>query len=100
MPLPQDPEKKLDLKEDPDKGVYVKDLTAVVVKDYEEIDEVMKLGNTHRTVGATAMVRRGPCSSFAAAQCSGFKLSGCARACSERGLFALPLAFHSGDRNV
>jgi hypothetical protein len=54
----QDPEKKLDLKEDPEKGVYVKDLTAVVVKDYAEIDEVMKLGNTHRTVGATAMVRR------------------------------------------
>ena len=38
--------------------MYVKDLTAVVVKDYDEIDEVMKLGNTHRTVGATAMVRR------------------------------------------
>ena len=35
MGLSQDPEKRLDLKEDPEKGVYVKDLTAVVVKDYD-----------------------------------------------------------------
>ena len=41
-----------ELKEDPDKGVYVKDLTAVVVKDYAEIDQVLTLGNKHRTVGA------------------------------------------------
>jgi kinesin family protein 3/17 len=45
----------MELKEDPDKGVFVKDLTAVVVKDYDEIDEVMKLGTSHRSVGATAM---------------------------------------------
>ena len=53
--LGKDPEAKLDLREDPERGVYVVDLTAVVVKDYDEIDQVMKLGNTHRTVGATAM---------------------------------------------
>ena len=53
--LSKTPNKKQDLKEDPEKGVYVKDLTAVVVKDYKEIDEVLKLGNKHRSVGATAM---------------------------------------------
>lgn len=47
--------KAMELKEHPDKGVYVKDLTAVVVKDYPEIDEVMKLGTKRRSVGATAM---------------------------------------------
>jgi hypothetical protein len=35
--LAKDPNQKQDLKEDPEKGVYVKDLTAVVVKDYNEV---------------------------------------------------------------
>ena len=50
--LSKNPTNRLELKEDPDKGVYVKDLTAVVVKDYAEIDQVLTLGNKHRTVGA------------------------------------------------
>ena len=50
--LAKNPTNRLELKEDPDKGVYVKDLTAVVVKDYAEIDQVLTLGNKHRTVGA------------------------------------------------
>ena len=53
--LGKDHTKALELKEHPDKGVYVKDLTAVVVKDYAEIDEVMKMGGKRRTVGFTAM---------------------------------------------
>jgi hypothetical protein len=53
--LGKDPNARCDLKEDPEKGVYVKDLTAVVVKDYAEIDQVLELGNKHRSVGATAM---------------------------------------------
>lgn len=92
----QDPEKKLDLKEDPEKGVYVKDLTAVVVKDYAEIDEVMKLGNTHRTVGATAMVRR-----LLPSAASSLQADLQARTvCTERRLVALPLAIYSRDRDV
>jgi kinesin family protein 3/17 len=44
-----------DLKEDPEKGVYVKDLTTVVVKDYSEIEAAIEQGNSVREVGATAM---------------------------------------------
>ncbi|KAI8801655.1 P-loop containing nucleoside triphosphate hydrolase protein [Cladochytrium replicatum] len=46
---------KLDVKEHPEKGVYVKDLSAFVVKSVDEMDNLMTLGNNNRSVGATLM---------------------------------------------
>ncbi len=46
---------KLDVKERPDVGVYVKDLSSFVIKDVEEMDKLMAFGNKNRSVGATLM---------------------------------------------
>ena len=46
---------KLSIKEHPDKGIYVKDLSAFVVKDVAEINKVMGAGKKNRSVGATKM---------------------------------------------
>jgi kinesin family protein 3/17 len=46
---------KLDLKEHPDKGVYVQDLTTVIVKSIPEIESHMDHGNHNRKTGETAM---------------------------------------------
>jgi hypothetical protein len=46
---------KLELKEQKDKGVYVKGLTSYVVKDATQIDNVLQTGKKNRTVGATLM---------------------------------------------
>ncbi|KAJ3273827.1 Kinesin-like protein kif3b [Terramyces sp. JEL0728] len=51
----KNPKGGLDLKENPDTGVFVKDLTAVVVKSVEELEALMELGNKNRSVGATLM---------------------------------------------
>ena len=53
--LGEDPSAKLDLKENPQKGVYVKDLTIITVKSIREIETVMNQGNRLRKVGQTAM---------------------------------------------
>jgi hypothetical protein len=53
--LSKNPKNKLDLKEDIDSGVYVKDLTSFVVKNATEIDHVMQAGKKNRSVGATLM---------------------------------------------
>ena len=53
--LAKDQTKKCDLKETPDTGVYVKDLTAFVVKSVSEINNVLQVGKKNRTVGATLM---------------------------------------------
>eukprot|EP00741_Cyanophora_paradoxa_P003300 tig00000692_g3207.t1 len=53
--LGKDSKAKLELKESPDIGVYVKDLTSFVVKGVAEIDHVMQVGKKNRTVGATLM---------------------------------------------
>ncbi|KAF1759547.1 hypothetical protein GCK72_016014 [Caenorhabditis remanei] len=47
--------KKLEIKERPDGGVYVKDLTSILTGSVSEIQEVMARGNTHRSVGRTNM---------------------------------------------
>ncbi|XP_026880523.2 kinesin family member 3Cb [Electrophorus electricus] len=47
--------KKLELKENPELGVYVKDLSSVVTKSIKEIEHVMNLGNQSRSVGFTKM---------------------------------------------
>ena len=46
---------KCDIKEDPNKGVFVSNLTDVVVEKEEEMDAVLNKGLHNRTVGATNM---------------------------------------------
>ena len=53
--LSKDPKNHLDLKENIESGVYVKDLTSFVVKNAGEIDHVMQAGKKNRSVGATLM---------------------------------------------
>jgi len=53
--LAKDQKKKLDLKERPDTGIYVKDLQSFVTKSVKEIEHVMNVGNQNRAVGATNM---------------------------------------------
>ncbi|XP_076013720.1 kinesin family member 3Cb [Genypterus blacodes] len=56
--LCKDNNKKLELKENPEFGVYVKDLSSVVTKDATEIEHVMNIGNQSRSVGFTKMNER------------------------------------------
>jgi len=53
--LSKDPKNHLELKENLDTGVYVKDLTTFVVKSAIEIDQVMQSGKKNRSVGSTLM---------------------------------------------
>ncbi|VBB25406.1 unnamed protein product [Acanthocheilonema viteae] len=53
--LNRDPEIRLELRERPDVGVYVKDLSSFVTKSVEEIEHVMSIGRANRTVGSTNM---------------------------------------------
>ena len=46
---------KLDIREDPKKGVFVKDLTYVTLKDTEDIQKCLDRGNKNRHVGHTSM---------------------------------------------
>ncbi|XP_054651557.1 kinesin-like protein KIF3C [Dunckerocampus dactyliophorus] len=56
--LRKDNNRKLELKENPDYGVYVKDLSSVVTKNAAEIQHVMNLGDQSRSVGITNMNER------------------------------------------
>uniref|UniRef100_A0A8D0L315 Kinesin-like protein n=1 Tax=Sphenodon punctatus TaxID=8508 RepID=A0A8D0L315_SPHPU len=53
--LAKDQNKKLELKENPETGVYIKDLSSFVTKNVKEIEHVMNLGNQTRSVGSTNM---------------------------------------------
>ena len=53
--LSDDTSVKLSLKEDPGRGVFVKDLREEVVQDVDSINRVMDKGFQNRTVGATLM---------------------------------------------
>ena len=53
--LSKNPHNKLDLKESPDSGVYVRELTSYVVKTTRECDKLRDFGAKNRHVGATAM---------------------------------------------
>mmetsp|Transcript_40600 Transcript_40600/g.128037 ORF Transcript_40600/g.128037 Transcript_40600/m.128037 type:complete len:750 (-) Transcript_40600:234-2483(-) len=53
--LSKDPKNKLELKEDVERGVYVKDLTSYVVKGVTEMENVLLAGKKNRSVGATLM---------------------------------------------
>jgi kinesin family protein 3/17 len=47
--------RKLDLKEDPVKGVFVKDLTCLIVKSIPEIERAMNFGTANRKTASTNM---------------------------------------------
>lgn len=46
---------KMDLKESPDKGVFIKDLTMTIVKTTAEMERLMDIGFKNRAVRETAM---------------------------------------------
>ncbi|NXN36061.1 KIF3C protein, partial [Rhinoptilus africanus] len=56
--LAKDQSKKLELKENPETGVYIKDLSSFVTKNVKEIEHVMNLGSQTRSVGSTNMNER------------------------------------------
>ncbi|KAJ3612732.1 hypothetical protein NHX12_018990 [Muraenolepis orangiensis] len=56
--LCKDNSKKLELKESPDCGVYVRGLSSVVTKNASELEHVMNMGNQSRSVGSTNMNER------------------------------------------
>lgn len=43
--LSKKPQKKLDIRERADIGIYVKDLSSFVVKNADEMDKLMSIGN-------------------------------------------------------
>lgn len=45
----------LEVKERPDIGVYVKDLSVYIANNADDMEKIMSLGNKNRSVGATAM---------------------------------------------
>jgi hypothetical protein len=53
--LSKDPTNRLELKENADHEVYVKDLTTIVVKSAGEMDAVLQAGKKNRQTGATLM---------------------------------------------
>jgi hypothetical protein len=53
--LSKDPTNKLELKENADHEVYVKELTTIVVKSAAEMDAVLQAGKKNRVTGATLM---------------------------------------------
>ena len=53
--LAKDQTKTCELKETPDRGVYVNGLTTFVVKSAEEMRKVLEVGKKNRSVGATLM---------------------------------------------
>ncbi|TRY66924.1 hypothetical protein TCAL_08038 [Tigriopus californicus] len=53
--LSKDQSQRLELKERPDTGIYVKDLSSFVCKGQSEIEHVMNVGNQNRKVGPTNM---------------------------------------------
>lgn len=53
--LSKNPKNKLEIREKPDVGVYVKDLCSFVVKSVNEIKEIMNTGRENRTTAETKM---------------------------------------------
>ncbi|XP_036703145.1 kinesin-like protein KIF3A isoform X3 [Balaenoptera musculus] len=53
--LGKDQMQRLEVKERPDVGVYIKDLSAYVVNNADDMDRIMTLGHKNRSVGATNM---------------------------------------------
>lgn len=53
--LSDNPKIKCDVKEDPEKGVFIKGLSQPEVTSVQQIENLMNVGNKNRSVGATAM---------------------------------------------
>ncbi|CAL8123332.1 unnamed protein product [Orchesella dallaii] len=53
--LSKDQNQFLELKENKEKEVFVKDLTSLVVRDADDMDRVMTIGNKNRSVASTNM---------------------------------------------
>jgi len=53
--LGKDIKARLEMKESPEKGVFVKELSMIVVKSVAEMEKLMNIGNKNRSVGETAM---------------------------------------------
>lgn len=53
--LSKSPKERCELKDHPSSGVYVKDLSACVVKSVDEMNQVLAAGLANRSVGATNM---------------------------------------------
>ncbi len=51
----RDPKQALDLKDSKDRGVYVKNLTFITVKNLQDVDKVLKAGRKNRSVASTMM---------------------------------------------
>ena len=57
--LDNDPNKprKLEIKEDPNKGVYIKDCLIKIANTSQDLENNLKNGNKHKSVGETQMNR-------------------------------------------
>merc|ERR1719161_3468582 len=53
--LSKNPKAKLDLKDHPDGGVFVKDLSNLIVKSVADLKQVMEVGQRNRSVASTLM---------------------------------------------
>ena len=53
--LGKDQSLRLEVKERPDVGVYVKDLSVFMVNNADDMDKLMTMGNKNRSIGATQM---------------------------------------------
>ncbi|XP_029297290.1 kinesin-like protein KIF3A isoform X4 [Cottoperca gobio] len=53
--LGKDQMQRLEVKERPDVGVYIKDLSGYVVNNADDMDRIMTMGHKNRSVGATNM---------------------------------------------
>lgn len=53
--LAENPKRRLDVREDADRGVFVPGLVSRVVKSIDEIDDIRHIGERNRSVGATKM---------------------------------------------
>ncbi|KAL4472345.1 hypothetical protein ABPG72_002828 [Tetrahymena utriculariae] len=53
--LSKDVKARYELKESPEKGIFIKDLNKVIVKSVKEMENLMNIGNKNRSTGETAM---------------------------------------------
>lgn len=51
----KDTKVKMEIKESPDRGVFIKDLSIIAVRSVGEMEKYMTLGSNSKAVGATAM---------------------------------------------
>ena len=51
----KDPKKKLEIKESPDRGVFIKDVSMVVTKTVDDINRALDTGSKNKSTGETLM---------------------------------------------